>query len=261
MSASLKKKISGKNRHMWGWVRDLPDHRDMMYAKPRFIRVPSSFNLRPNCAKIENQGDLGSCTANSSTSAMEYIYNVLKRPMVDFSRLFLYYISRVWVESVPATEDSGCMIRDVMKALAKYGVCPEEFWPYKTSDFSKAPSTRAKIEANKHQITRYYRLPNLKNIKICISEGYPVVGGFMVPESIDSAKTVKTGVVAYPGPTEPFVGGHAVLFVGYDDKTKLIAFQNSWGDKWGDKGFGYLPYEYVDSMLANDFWTIRQQEM
>jgi len=246
---------------MWGWVRDLPDHRDMMYGAAKYVATPPKIDLRPMCAKIENQADLGSCTANASTSAMEFLYNLLKKPMVDFSRLFVYYTSRVWVEGVPPGEDSGCMIRDVMKALCKYGACHEEDWPYIVRNFSVAPSTKAKAKANEHQITRYYRLPNLKNIKICLKEGYPVVGGFMVPASIDDAKTVRTGIVKYPGPSESFVGGHAVLFVGYDDNTKLLTFQNSWGTYWGNKGFGFLPYEFVDNMLANDFWTIRAEEM
>jgi C1A family cysteine protease len=260
---SLRKKIAGKTRHMWGWVRDLPDHRDWKYVPPpKFVRtLPPKVDLRLTCAKIENQADLGSCTANASTSAMEFLYNVFKKPMVDFSRLFVYYASRVWVESVPPTEDSGCMIRDVMKALACYGACLESSWPYVTKNYSVAPPASAKKAALNHQILRYYRLPNLKNIKICLSEGYPVVGGFMVPASIDDPKTAKTGVVKYPGPSENFVGGHAILFVGYDDKTQLLTFQNSWGVNWGNRGFGYLPYKFVDTWLAEDFWTIRQEEM
>lgn len=260
---SLKKKIAGKTRHMWGWVRDLPDHRDISYqGPPKFIRkLPAKVDLRPSCSAVENQANLGSCTANASTSAIEFLYNKLDKPVVDFSRLFVYYSSRVWVESVPAIEDSGCMIRDVMKALASYGACPEKDWPYIVKNFSVAPPAAAKRAALKHQILRYYRLPNLKNIRICLAEGYPITGGFTVPDSIDTAYTTKTGIVKYPKPDEGFVGGHAVLFVGYDDKTRLLTFQNSWGTDWGNKGFGYLPYDFVDNWLANDFWTIRSKEM
>jgi len=259
---SLKKKIAGKTRNMWGWVRDLPDHRDAMYAgPPKIIRkIPSDIDLRPHCSKVENQEDLGSCSANASTSAMEFLYNRLKKPAVDFSRLFVYYATRVWVEDVPAQEDSGCMIRNVMKALATYGACHEEKWPYNVDNYCDQPSEIAKNDALEHQILRYCRLSNLKSLKICLAEGYPITGGFMVPSSIDDPKTTETGIVKYPKSNENFVGGHAVLFIGFNDKTKLVAFQNSWGTSWGDKGFGYLPYDFFDNGLANDFWTIRSEE-
>jgi C1A family cysteine protease len=124
--------------------------------------------------------------------------------------------------------------------------------------YEQEPSAPARREALKHKIVQYWRCPGLRAIKVSLAQGYPVIGGFSVPESIDSEVTQKTGIVAYPNPSEGFVGGHAVLFVGYDDATKLLKFENSWGTSWGDKGFGYLPYKYVETWLASDFWTIRK---
>jgi C1A family cysteine protease len=61
-----------------------------------------------------------------------------------------------------------------------------------------------------------------------------------------------------PGSQERVLGGHAIVAVGYDDKTRLFKFRNSWGTGWGDKGYGHLPYAYLtDTNLASDFWTIR----
>jgi C1A family cysteine protease len=50
-----------------------------------------------------------------------------------------------------------------------------------------------------------------------------------------------------------FVENHAVLAVGYDDKTELLKFQNSWGERWGQGGYGYLPYRYFETRLL-DAW-------
>jgi C1A family cysteine protease len=191
---------------------------------------------------------------------MEFLYKKAEMAQPELSRLFLYYATRVWIGNDPPAEDGGAMIRDVMKALASYGVCLETLWPYAPKDYAKAPSAAAKKDAQDHQILRYFRCPNLLNIRMCMAEGYPVVGGFSVPSSMMGDYTDRTGVVKYPGKTEDFIGGHAVLFVGYNDTKKLLMFKNSWGKGWGDKGFGYLPYAYVENMLANDFWTIRTAE-
>jgi C1A family cysteine protease len=61
-----------------------------------------------------------------------------------------------------------------------------------------------------------------------------------------------------PGKKEKTRGGHAVLGVGYDDNSKCFIIKNSWGENWGDKGFFYMPYDYItDSDLCADFWVIQ----
>lgn len=263
MSREHIRQIAGQPRKMFGWQKDRPDNRDVPFQTSLFkaLTLPRRADLRANCSRVENQGDIGSCTANSSTSAIEFLYRKIKLQQPELSRLFLYFATRVWIAGEPPTNDNGAMIRDVMKALAKFGVCLETAWPYDLKKWQLEPPADAKTNAQNHQILKYYRCPSLRYIRACIAEGYPTVGGFSVPQSIDSDETTETGKVAYPKTGEDFVGGHAVLFVGYDDSTKLLTFQNSWGTDWGDKGFGYLPYDYVTNYLANDFWTIRLAEL
>jgi C1A family cysteine protease len=260
---SRTRQINGQLRHLAGWLPDRPDHRDLKYVAPRRLLGSSratKVDLRGRCSKVENQGALGACTASAATSALEFLYLNAGRSAPDLSRLFCYYATRVWVEHRDAAEDSGAMIRDVMKALASRGCCLEATWPYDPRQYAVVPSASAQAEAKDHQILWYYRIPNLDSLKLCVSEGFPVIGGFAMPASILSAATRKSGIVTYPGPTEKFVGGHAVLFCGFDDATKRLTFVNSWGEGWGDGGYGFLPYEFVTSWLANDFWTIRTAE-
>jgi len=221
----------------------------------------SHVDLEPYCSPIEDQGEIGSCTANASTSAMEFLFKKGGLSVPQLSRLFVYFASRVFVEHSPPFEDSGAQIRDVMKALATYGVCLESTWPYRAGDYSLQPSPAAIGEATHHRILTYYRIPNLPLIKHCLADGFPIVGGFSVPENAMGPQCAKTGVVIYPEPGESFVGGHAVLFVGYDDARGVVKFANSWSTGWGDRGFGYLPYAFFFTGLANDFWTIRREEM
>ena len=67
----------------------------------------------------------------------------------------------------------------------------------------------------------------------------------------------RTGVVAMPGKGERALGGHAVMAVGYDRSAGRFFVRNSWGGKWGKKGYGTMPFEYLET-LAADFWTIRK---
>jgi C1A family cysteine protease len=262
-AVSRTQKINGQDRHMFGWVPDSPDHRDMKMSVSISAKkaLPEKVDLRQHCSRVEDQGQIGSCTANASTSAIEFLYKIANKPQPDLSRLYCYFSTRVWVAADRPTEDGGAMIRDVMKALAGFGVCLEPTWPYVLSKSAWAPHLQARLEAKEHQILKYYRLPNLEAMKVCLSQGFPFVGGFSVPVSIHSQETRSSGVVKYPTIKEGFLGGHAVLFVGYDNKTKRLLFKNSWGTGWGENGFGYLPYEFVTNWLANDFWTIRTAEL
>jgi C1A family cysteine protease len=41
---------------------------------------------------------------------------------------------------------------------------------------------------------------------------------------------------------------------------EIFIVKNSWGTKWGDKGYFYMPFGYLTEGLAADFWTIRKGE-
>jgi C1A family cysteine protease len=244
--------------NLTGWKKERRDLRDQEF-KPGFMArfgMPREIDLsKSKLPRIEDQGSLGSCTCNAGTSAVEYVAIKLGKSVTELSRLFLYFAVRHWTEKV--TGDVGAQNRDVVKTLAKFGVCHEATWPYKVEDFEKPPQPQQITEAKQHLITQYWRCPSLYSIKVCLAQGFPLIGGFTCPESLESDETTKTGIVQYPKPDEAYVGGHAVLFVGYNDATKLLKFENSWGTNWGDKGFGYLPYKYVETWLADDFWTVR----
>jgi C1A family cysteine protease len=61
-----------------------------------------------------------------------------------------------------------------------------------------------------------------------------------------------------PKPSERLLGGHAVLAVGYDDRTREFLARNSWGERWGMGGYFTIPYAYLfDANLADDFWTVK----
>lgn len=250
-----------KTKRCYGWVPDLPDHRDIMYSAVHKIpaELPPLVDLRPTCSPVENQEELGSCTANALVGALEFLENKDKIPYTDLSRLFVYYNERV-IEHTTSS-DSGAMIRDGIKTLAKQGICSEKIWPYDISKFSDKPGHNCYKEATKHRITTYSRLQAIDEMRTCIADGYPFVFGFTVYQSFESQEVAQTGIVQLPQPGEQPLGGHATLSVGYDDSQKRFTVRNSWGSDWGIQGYFTIPYDYLaNNNLADDFWTIRRGE-
>jgi C1A family cysteine protease len=244
----------------YGWLPDLPDQRDHFYAAPveRAAVLPASTDLRSQCPPVYDQGQLGSCTANAIAAAIQF--DRLKQQLADVfipSRLFVYYNERVTEHTIDS--DSGAQIRDGIKSVAKLGDCPEPEWPYVIARFKTKPPPKCYTDALKYRVVSYQRLtPVLSQLKGCLASGYPFVFGFTVYESFESATVTRTGHASLPGADERAIGGHAVVGVGYDDAKQWFVVRNSWGNRWGLKGYFTLPYAYLtDENLTSDFWTIR----
>jgi C1A family cysteine protease len=244
----------------YGWIPDLPDHRDYLYAASiPFARVlPVKADLRLHYPPVYDQGQLGSCTANAIAAAIEFDQIKQRRAQIFTpSRLFIYYNERVMEHTIAS--DSGAQIRDGIKSVGKQGDCPEVEWPYVIAKFKTRPPKNCYVDALKYKAVFYQRLmPALSQLKGCLASGYPFVFGFTVYENFESPQVARTGHASLPKPDEPSVGGHAVMCVGYDDARQWFIIRNSWGSKWGMKGYFTLPYAYVTAAnLASDFWTIR----
>ncbi len=244
-------------KYSYGWLPDFPDHRDFLYQgiKPKRPRLPSMVDLRGFCSEIENQGALGSCTANALAGNVEFLDNRTDSVYTDVSRLFIYYNERA-IEHT-ADSDSGAMLRDGIKTLHKNGVCPESDWPYDIQRFADKPAPGCYQEAKSHRIESYHRLLTHSDRLACLSEGFPFVFGFAVYESFESQAVAKTGIAQMPAKDEPMIGGHAVLAVGFDQPSKRFIARNSWGSAWGMNGYFTIPFQYLET-LADDFWTIRK---
>jgi len=253
-----------KRGYVYHWRPDVPDFRDLTYSAPRPVMraLPPAVDLRKQCPEVYNQGQLGSCTANAIAAAHQF--DQLKQGAKDVfnpSRLFIYYNERAMEGTIDS--DAGAMIRDGFKSIAKQGVCKEISWPYDPAKFTKKPLAGCYKEALNHQSLQYMRLAQTdKQLRGCLGEGFPFVFGIAIYESFESDAVAKTGVVPMPKAGEKSLGGHAIMCVGYQNAKKRFIIRNSWGPGWGDKGYFYLPYEYVlNDNLSCDFWTMRSIEV
>ena len=249
-----------RSHKRYGWIPDLPDARDHLFAAPARVlqNLPAAVDLRPNCPPVYDQGELGSCTANALAGADQFdqLRQDSPSPFVP-SRLFIYYEERKVEGTIDS--DSGAQIRDGVKVMAAEGAPPESDWPYDIGEFTVQPPAQAYTDALLHKVTSYQRiLQNLAQMKGCLAAGFPFVFGFTVYESFESDEVAASGVVNMPGALEQVVGGHAVMACGYSDDQQRFIVRNSWGEDWGQAGYFTMPYAYLLSHdLASDFWTLR----
>ena len=260
--SSAPRGLAVRTQKRYGWRRDSPDMRDFLLAVAPVKALPASASLRKNMPPVYDQGQLGSCTANSVGAILEF--NELKQKEADAatpSRLFIYYNERAMEGTI--SQDSGAEIRDGVKSVAQLGAPPETMWPYIITKFARKPPAAAYKAALKHQAIRYARVAQSEiAIQSVLATGYPISFGFTVYESFET-EVGSDGVVPMPKPNEKTLGGHAVVAVGYKQIRGQLYFEcrNSWGTSWGDHGYFWMPAGYVTSAnLASDLWVIEQVE-
>ena len=247
-------------KRRYDWIPDVPKHEDLKFSMKLYpvLDLPLKIDLTPNASPVEDQGNLGSCVDNAVVGCLEYLEMVRqKRSFMDYSRLFLYYNVRKAMGTIG--QDSGSSIRDAVSSAHKLGVCAETLWPYNIAKFKSKPPKKCYDAALANKVVKYERVNTLSEILTAIANGYPVVFGFSVYESFESAEVAKTGIVNMPKEGERFLGGHGVAIFGYDRSpgTARVLVRNSWGSKWGMQGYFTMPFDYISNRnLSDDFWVI-----
>ena len=248
-------------KYIYNHQKDTKDERDFKFhlhnSLTQVDKLPSSVDLRRGwLPDVLDQSSLGSCTANATSNALRFLLK--KENKVDYqpSRLFIYYFTRLIEGTV--NEDSGCLIRDVMKSVGQYGACSEHLLPYNIDQYTIEPNVQCQKAGSQHiKNFKYMSVDqNLISIKNALAQGYPIIFGVSVYDSFESESSIKTGNIPIPDTTkEQNLGGHCILLIAYDDYGKYFTFMNSWGTDVGQNGFFTLPYNYVlDPNLASDFW-------
>lgn len=274
-----------KTSQRQGYLVDEGDTRDYLFsdnapmmAGPLMAVEPTShivkgyYRMHP---EAYDQGEIGSCVAQAVGAMFCFVRNVYNR-----SRLQMYYEAR---RLIGMTEvDSGCYIRDMMKVTSQLGAGRESWWPYDTSKFKVDPPLKVDRDALLRRIMTYSRLTNRDDYRRCLLENHPFVGGITLYESFYSNDAAEHGIIPLPKTGERSKGGHAVIFIGYDDDflnstwakqaiakgfpmhsvpKRVYIARNSWGT-WGRAGDFAIDADYVDSStLCRDCWTQRKFEV
>ena len=175
-----------------------------------------------------------------------------------------------------------------MKALALFGVPPEEYWPFDETRLYEEPPAFCYALAAPYRAAEYFRIDTvgaggdevLHIIKCNLASFHTCMLTCLLYRDPEQQSRVG-GKIPLPHDTGTTPLYHTMAAVGYDDDvvvrdqvtgtetTGAFLVKNSWGEEWGDRGYGWLPYEYASRVtdgssgparLSFDWWTIVKQE-
>jgi len=236
--------------HQTGALRDPIDDRDWKISdclvRSSSAPLPNYIDYSSVVPVVRDQGSLGSCVGFAATEVKTAQESVDLGKHYQFSPLFIYWMRE--------NTSEGMYLRDAMKILYEYGVCEEYLLEYKKHMASRGtPDRRHFLNAENFKIAAYARISTVDEMRRTLVENGPFIIAVPVYESFHNVGP--DGKIPIPDPSkEVFSGGHALCVVGYDDNNALFKVKNSWGETWGDKGFGFLPYEFVEKYLW-DAWS------
>ena len=235
----------------------------------RFGTPPKIFaevNLQPRFdllgIGVKNQGSRPSCAVFALVSALEYQRSPPAGPAPEYSEEYMIWatlktLGKVGM-AVPKGEaenlDIGFSLNEVAEALRAYGIALGGELPYQfnlKNPHVLEPATdvieRAKKRSpvNGFYITGREPKAQIANMVQVLNAGVPVITGVKWP---DQKKFGDSATLDEQTGEEK--SGHAVLVVGYLTKTGKIEdaqflFKNSFGEKWGDHGYGVATYKYL----------------
>lgn len=219
--------------------------------------LPTNVNYIYSLNPIRDQGARGTCIAFACTALNEYYHSGHYTGLIDLSEQCLYARCKEH-DGVP--NEVGTYVHVAMDCLVKYGQSTESCAPYNPNLPHNQPGHQPCCVGESPQWT----LPNWKklssrsvaDIKGALADHRVVAFSIPVYDSwYYSAAVRASGDITMPLPGDGFTGGHAMLFVGYQDDATVpgggyFILRNSWGTPWGENciygaGYGTIPYQYM----------------
>jgi hypothetical protein len=222
----------------WGWRPDPLDPRDIIFGERRMRRRKATKTLAGDIRlfgawlKRKDQKLTASCAAQASVVAIAIAEHVRFSTQPDFSALFAYFCARRELQT--KVSDRGSYIRDNLKVMRRFGVCPEQFWRFRSDKVNIHPGWNAfSFAARKRPDLLYESIPsgNPDTMRKAIAVQKPLVCGF----------------------DNYFGGPHAVCLAGTARNRGFYAI-NSWGRSWGEDGIVLIPEE--EAMKARSIWAL-----
>lgn len=236
------------NEQGLGYFADSPDPRDYGFifpAIPKAWQPPQKWDWRKTVSMpaIGDQGLRSTCVVWAVGNGMKGWQETEESGQpIKFLTKSINFLYGECKKIDGLANIDGTTLRAAMEVLLKIGIPSEDYFKQEGDKFYK--------------ISKYERLSKyqMKDMKTSLVINGPFVTGFLMFESWNEGETKRTGKIPMPSRKQTQTGAHAVCVVGYDDEKNCWIFRNSWGKGWGDKGYGYLPYEYIEKH-GQDVWA------
>jgi len=202
-------------------------------------QIDVQVDMRDEWRGVRDQGRRMSCLACATSDAHAHCHSLDQ----SLSAEFLFFHAG---QAMPANDVSqGVTFDAVDHALQFEGQPDETEWPYST--LPPNPWTPP-VVSTKWYGTLTEAGIDVKAIFGAVQAQRPVVLGVKMTMEFIDLKTPPY-ITSALGPA---FGGHAVLAVGLGSHTQhgeVVLVRNSWGDKWGDCGCGWVSSTYLEHNL------------
>jgi len=260
-------------RKFFKWLKKMykKDNRDKhdYYIITDKIELPKYIDLSKYTPITKKETEIKSCLINVVLEAMETMINILicdenpNRKRKKYRHLDTYIKNNnhnLFSESnlfdlIFSLYGDNLTYRTVLKTLNKNIITVQNNngqQLFKIYEYAKIANTGSHFIGGKN-----IKKSIIYDIKLILSKGIPLIGSIKIPFNVSQKYTENSGILI---PTKDTNFNYGVLFVGYNDNMHngkgYFTFKNSWGKKWGEKGYGYISYDDLINKKCLDFWVI-----
>lgn len=234
--------------------------------------LPASYDLTPNMPPVGNQGAQSSCVSWAAAYGLQSFYNKLARntnfmdasgkrdDATVFSPAFVY-------NQVNGGRDQGSNFRNTLDLMQTQGVATLKDMPYKLEggyfpnqqDYTLQPTDAQKQAAAAYKIKRWARASTtVASLKRFLYYDYPLAVMVAIDKNFDRpADKLSNGEFVWKtADSQTGRGFHGVVLVGYDDQLQAFKIQNSWGTAWANRGYIWLAYDLLPTVLKEAYIAI-----
>jgi hypothetical protein len=248
----------GGVRRVFNCTESHDQHKDWSLQKAKVLglsatkkKIPPAKDLREPWWNVGNQGSTGSCVGWALADSVLRYHFVKSGKLRKHEHISVRYI---WMASkemdhecaYPTTflDDAGTSAKSALSVVTKIGALKTSVLPFhgRLVNLKEAHFLRV---AGRLKVKAYFNLcrtqsGKLDRFKEWLSHHGPILTRLKVdPSWID----IKPDGRLEKYNKKKANGGHAVSLVGYTPAYFIV--RNSWGPRWGHKGFAFASYEYV----------------
>lgn len=225
--------------------------------------IPSTYDISSKMPPVGNQGMQNSCVAWAVAYASRSYWNATAKNTTYlgsdgklneeaiFSPSFIY-------NQINKGLDNGSSYADALELMKNVGVCTLKDMAYSEKDYTTKPTSTQLNSATNYKIKNWGRI-NISeaSFKRFLYYDYPIIIATQIDDNFKKlSDKLPNGEYIWKTLSVNGTSGHAMVIVGFDNEKKAFKVQNSWSDKWANKGFIWLDYELLTKVIREAYITL-----